>query len=166
MSPKIRSATSAKPKCSDSQSTEDPSRTSRNSRERILQTKLAANYILEIMQMQVFSQLHRSNIAIPLPSSRPFSQNNRRAATSQEISRPCTFARYQRTWHAQASKRVDAEIVQEEESTSHLDVLQTEDAQISQTSAPWRLFRKLCQAVTVGALCLAMVSSLCFCWPA
>ena len=110
------------------------------------------------MQMQGLSQLHRSNIAVALPYSRPFSQKTSRFATSTNISRsPGALIRPQHISSSSIAKRVEAEIVPEEESTSQVEFSHTEDAQSSQTSTPWKLFRQLCKVVTVGALCLAMV---------
>ena len=110
------------------------------------------------MQMQVLTQLHRSNLAVALPSSRPFSPKSIRSATSAEVTRrPGALLRPQYLSTLPIAKRVEAEVVPEEVSTSQVEGFHTEDAQTPQTSAPWKLFRKLCQVVTVGALCLAMV---------
>ena len=113
------------------------------------------------MQIQALSQLHRTNLAVAVPSSRPFLQKTTRLSTSKEVSRRLgAILRPQDVSDLQVAKRVEAEIVPEEESTSQVEILDTEEAQDTQNSGPWRLFSKFCQAVTVGALCLAMVSGL------
>ena len=114
-----------------------------------------------MMQLQSSQRLIQKLCPSEGVVSRPNrSQPRKRSATSSNISLRLNVNRQQGPFivNAQAAKPVQAEVVDDEVVFTTAEASLTQQAD-DKSSRPWELFQKVARYITVGVLCLAMVSS-------